>query len=71
MSATVYFRDLAARCRTSARDCSDHFTKEELHRLAREFETRADQLECSVLTAGQPGWWLTRREQPRGFEGDR
>jgi hypothetical protein len=69
MSATVYFRSLAARCRTSARDCSDNFTKEELHRLAREFETRADQL--AVLAARQPGWWLARREQPRGFKGDR
>jgi hypothetical protein len=71
MSATIYFRALAARCRTSARDCVDQFAKEEFRRLAREFETRADQLECSVLPAAQVGWWLTQRKPARGFDGDR
>ena len=71
MSAPIYFRSLAARCRASARDCSDLFAKEEFRKLANEFETRADQLEQSVLSAGQAGWWLTQREQARGFEGDR
>jgi hypothetical protein len=70
MSAPIYFRALAARCRTSARDCSDLFAKEEFRRLAHEFETRAEQLECSVLPAAQAGWWLTPREQVRGTEGD-
>ena len=71
MSAPIYFRSLAARCRVSARDCSDFFAKEEFRRLANEFESRADQLEQSVLPAAQAGWWLTQREQARGFEGDR
>jgi hypothetical protein len=70
MSATIYFRSLAARCRTSARDCFDHFAREEFHRLAQEFETRAEQLEYSILPAAQADWWLTRREQARGSERD-
>ena len=71
MSATIYFRSLAARCRTSARNCFDHFAREEFQRLAHEFDTRAEQLEYSTLPTAQAGWWLTRREQARGFEGDR
>jgi hypothetical protein len=71
MSATIYFRTLAARCRTSARDCVDPFAKEEFRRLAREFETRADQLESSALPAAQANWWLGQHEQARGFEGER
>ena len=70
MSSTMYFRSLAARCRTSARDCRDHFAKEEFHRLAREFQTRADQLEISqstIYSASKP----IKPEQARGFEGDR
>jgi uncharacterized protein HemX len=47
MTSAIYFRTLAARCRTSARDCRDHFAKEEFNRLAREFQTRANQLETS------------------------
>jgi hypothetical protein len=69
MSAVIYFRSLAARCRKSARDCHDHFAKEEFHRLACEFETRADQLECSGLST-DPGWSPTKPKQARGFEGD-
>lgn len=71
MSATIYFRSLAARCRTSARDCFDHFAREEFHRLAHEFEARAEQLEYSALPAEQAGWWLMRHGQARGSEGDR
>ena len=70
MSSATYFRSLAARCRTSARDCRDHFAKEEFHRLAREFQTRADQLEISqssIHSASRP----VKPEQARGFEGDR
>jgi hypothetical protein len=70
MSAKIYFRSLAARCRTSARDCFDHFAREEFHRLAHEFETRAEQLEYSAPPPSQAGWWLTRRDQARGSEGD-
>ena len=70
MSSAIYFRSLAARCRTSARHCSDHFAKEEFHRLAHEFQTRADQLECSDYRA-DPGWRPTKPGQARGFEGDR
>ena len=69
--ALIDFLSLAARCRVSARDCSDLFAKEEFRRLANEFESRADQLGRSVLPAAQAGWWLTQREQARGFEGDR
>ena len=70
MSSAIYFRSLAARCRTSARRCSDYFAKEEFHRLAHEFQTRADQLECSGPSS-DPGWRSTEPEQARGFEGDR
>jgi hypothetical protein len=70
MSSAIYFRSLAARCRTSARHCSDYFAKEEFHRLADEFQTKAEQLECSGLS-GNPGWRPTKPEQARGFAGDR
>ena len=70
MSSAIYFRSLAARCRTSARDCRDHFAKEEFHRLAHEFQTRADQLEGSGLP-GDPGWLSSKPEQARGFAGER
>ncbi len=70
MTSAIYFRSLAARCRTSARDCRDHFAKEEFNRLAREFQTGADQLETSRLSI-DPGSWPIKPEQARGFEGDR
>ena len=69
MSAVIYFRSLAARCRTSARDCRDHFAKEEFHRLAHEFQTRADQLEGSTLFT-DPGSLSIRTEPARGFAGE-
>jgi hypothetical protein len=65
VSTSSYFRSLAARCRTSARECRDHFAKEEFRRLAQEFETRADQLEYFDAA------WLVKPEQPRGFAGER
>ena len=40
-----YFRTLAVRCLTVARDCYDHRAKEELRRLADEFTVKADDLE--------------------------
>jgi hypothetical protein len=67
MSVSIYFRSLAARCRTSARDCIDLFAKEEFRKLANEFETRADQLERTVQPAALTDRWLTQREQARGF----
>ena len=70
MTSAIYFRSLAARCRTSARDCRDHFAKEEFHRLAREFQTRADQLETSQSSINHASWPV-KPEQARGFEGDR
>jgi hypothetical protein len=70
-ATTTYFRFLAARCRTSARDCRDHFAKEEFRRLAQEFEIRADHLECASQPTEEPDWWLSQREQSRGFAGDR
>jgi len=69
MTSATYFRSLAARCRTSARDCHDYFAKEEFHRLAHEFQTRADQLDS--MRSSNTGWWPTKSKQARGFEGDR
>ena len=40
-----YFRTLAVRCLTVARDCYDHRAKEELRKLADEFTAKADDLE--------------------------
>jgi hypothetical protein len=70
MSTAIYFRSLAARCRTSARHCSDHFAQEEFHRLAHEFQIRADQLEGSAPSA-EPGWLPSKPGQARGFAGER
>jgi hypothetical protein len=70
MSTAIYFRSLAARCRTSARHCSDHFAKEEFHRLAHEFQIRADQLEGPAPSA-EPGWLPSKPGQARGFAGER
>jgi hypothetical protein len=69
MSSAIYFRSLAARCHTSARDCGDYFAKEEFHRLAHEFQTRAEQLESS-RSPTEISRWPTKPEQARGFEGD-
>jgi hypothetical protein len=43
--AVAYFRALASRCRTSARDCSDLYAKEDFRRLAQEFDAKADEFE--------------------------
>ena len=69
MSTAIYFRSLAARCRTSARHCSDHFAKEEFHRLAHEFQIRADQ---GSSPSAEPGWLPSKLPgQARGFAGER
>ena len=65
---TDYFRGLAARCRTSARSCSDPYAKEEFGRLAREFDTRAS--EQGALTETQWSTGSRRPEPSRGFAGD-
>jgi hypothetical protein len=70
MSSMEYFRALAARCRASAVGCHDQFAKEEFRRLAREFESKADQLVHPGGTADQ-SWWLNTPEQAHGFAGDR
>jgi hypothetical protein len=69
MSTAIYFRSLAARCRTSARNCLDQFAQEEFHRLAHEFQIRADQLEGSNLP-NNPGSSPIRPEPARGFAGE-
>ena len=69
MFTAIYFRSLAARCRTSARNCLDHFAQEEFHRLAQEFQIRADQLEGSNLTT-DPGLLPMKPEPARGFAGE-
>jgi hypothetical protein len=69
MSTAIYFRPLAARCRTSARNCLDHFAQEEFHRLADEFQIRADQLEASNLS-NDPGSLRLKPEPARGFAGE-
>ena len=66
MSTPIYFRSLAARCRTSARNCSDHFAQEEFRRLAHEFDAKADQLERSNVLPIHADWWPTKpRAVPR------
>jgi hypothetical protein len=47
-----YFRDLAARCRNTARDCFDLYAKEEFRRLAGEFSAKADELDNSLRDRG-------------------
>ena len=54
MSAPIYFRSLAARCRVSARDCSDFFAKEEFRRLANE-------LQCEELISWNNRSYLLHR----------
>jgi hypothetical protein len=51
-----YFRDLAARCRNTARDCFDLYAKEEFRRLAGEFSAKADELDSRSTRSSQPGW---------------
>ncbi len=70
MSTAIYFRSLAARCRTTARHCYDLFAKEEFYRLAYEFQTKADQLEGSGPST-DAGWLPIKPAQSRGFAGER
>jgi hypothetical protein len=49
-----YFRSLAVRCLTAARDCYDRRTKEELRKLANEFTIKANELETPLYLSGVP-----------------
>ena len=70
MSAPIYFRALAVRCRTSARDCSDLFAKEEFRHLATELEATAHELEGRAnIKEGVAEAWQ-RRQPSRGFAGE-
>jgi hypothetical protein len=69
MSTAIYFRSLAARCRTSARNCLDHFAQQEFHRLAHEFQIKADQLESSNPSTDR-GSLPIKPEPARGFAGE-
>ena len=69
MSTPIYFRSLAARCRTSARNCSDHFAQEEFRRLAHEFDAKADQLERSNVLPIHADWWPTSASSPADSRG--
>lgn len=51
LSAT-YFRGLAVRCLTAARDCYDNRTREELRKLADECSLKADELESPLYLSG-------------------
>jgi hypothetical protein len=65
-----YFRALASRCRTDARECFDLYAQEEFRRLAHEFDTKANELERSPKDNGSTGWWR-RPEQPQAMGRDR
>jgi hypothetical protein len=52
-----YFRALAARCRKASRACFDLFAKEEFHRLANEFDAKADEADFSAKHPERSGWW--------------
>ena len=58
MDDALYFRSLAARCRSAARDCFDLRAKEEFGKLADEFADKAAALEragpVSPLGRGSP-----------------
>jgi hypothetical protein len=67
-----YFRALASRCRTSARSCFDLYAQEEFGRLAREFDTRARELDGPAAHHWSGVGLLPRwRGYPGGYEGDR
>ena len=63
----AYFRALAHRCQTAARDSFDLTAKEEFRSLAQEFNAKADQLERPVANSGARGSlfgsWLPRIER--------
>ncbi len=74
LSAT-YFRSLAVRCLTVARDCYDRRTRDELHKLANEFTLRANELETPLHLSGMPKPRLPERDdetkalvEPGGLE---
>jgi hypothetical protein len=49
-----YFRSLAVRCLTAARDCYDRRTNLELRKLADEFTAKANELEAPLHLSGVP-----------------
>ena len=49
-----YFRGLAVRYLTAARDCYDRPAKDELRALANEFTVRANELEAPLHLSGAP-----------------
>jgi hypothetical protein len=59
VSAT-YFRGLAVRCLTAARDCHDRRAKDEFRKLADEFTTKANELEAPLHLSG-----MSRARSPR------
>jgi hypothetical protein len=62
----AYFRALASRCRTAARACADLYAKEDFHRLAQEFDAKANELEFP-----HPEWlarnWTKSTAADEGF----
>jgi hypothetical protein len=52
-----YFRALASRCRTDARQCFDMFAQEEFCRLAHEFDCRAEELDHPSGGDRLTNWW--------------
>ena len=49
-----YFRRLAVRCLTAARDCYDRRAGDELRQLADEFTAQANELETPLHLSGVP-----------------
>jgi hypothetical protein len=45
IESVIFFRRLAVRCLTAARDCFELRAKEEFRRLAEEFTAKADKFE--------------------------
>ena len=71
----TYFRSLAVRCLTAARDCYDRHTRDELQKLADEFTLKADELETSLHLSGMAKLRSTERRgetkalvEPRDWE---
>jgi len=63
MSLTAtYFRTLAVRCLTAARDCHDHRAREEFRLLADEFTAKANELERPLRLSGMPAFLQDRRQ---------
>jgi hypothetical protein len=50
----TYFRSLAVRCLTAARDCHDRRAQDEFRKLADEFTIKANELETPLHLSGMP-----------------